>query len=120
MGVWGLGPQNKTETPRQGCKATEQGRPKSSGGAGNRTRVLCRLAKASPCAVHTVSTWLPRSRELAGVTSPVAVCFPDLTPRPGQAVSPLDETGDRAEGTPGPAIGSLSLSLDQAARATSR
>ncbi|MBP2320540.1 hypothetical protein JOF56_000925 [Kibdelosporangium banguiense] len=36
------------------------------------------------------------------MTGPVAVCFPDRTPRPGPAVSLLDDAGNRAEGAPGP------------------
>jgi hypothetical protein len=43
------------------------------GGAGNRTRVLRRFTRASPCAVRYASTRIHRSREQAGVTIPVAV-----------------------------------------------
>ncbi len=46
------------------------------GAAGNRTRVLRRLAKASPCAVRYVSTWISRSREQAVMTIPVTVGCP--------------------------------------------
>jgi hypothetical protein len=48
----------------------------SSGGAGNRTRVLRRFTRASPCAVRCASTRIHRSREQAGVTIPVAVSCP--------------------------------------------
>jgi hypothetical protein len=46
------------------------------GAAGNRTRVLRHSLKASPCAVRYASTRVSRSRELAGMTTPVAVCVP--------------------------------------------
>lgn len=45
----------------------------SCGAAGNRTRVLRRLTRASPCAVRYVSTWISRSREPAEMTIPVTV-----------------------------------------------
>ena len=44
-----------------------------SGGAGNRTRVLRRFTRASPCAVRCASTRIHRSCGRAGVTIPVAV-----------------------------------------------
>jgi hypothetical protein len=46
------------------------------GGAGNRTRVLRRFTRASPCAVRCASTRIHRSCRRAGVTIPVAVCCP--------------------------------------------
>ena len=46
------------------------------GGAGNRTRVLRRFTRASPCAVRAVSTRIHRSCGRAGVTIPVAVRCP--------------------------------------------
>jgi len=43
------------------------------GAAGNRTRVLCCIARASPCAVRYASTWISRSREQVRMTIPATV-----------------------------------------------
>src|SRR2546423_3872466 len=51
------------------------------GGAGNRTRVLRRLARASPSAAHCASTRPHRSRERVGVTGPVGIDLAVRTPR---------------------------------------
>lgn len=74
-GLGGSAPQNDPKT-RKGERSTRALASHRSGGAGNRTRVLRRLTKTSPCAVRCVSARLHRSRELAGVTSPVAVRCP--------------------------------------------
>ena len=75
------------------ASALREHSPARSGGAGNRTRVLCRFNRASPCAVHIASTRPRRSREQAGVTGPAAVSVP-LRPR-GRvvAVSLLADAG---------------------------
>ena len=68
--------------------------PESSGGAGNRTRVLCRFVRASPCAVHCASTRPRRSREQAGVTGPAAVGVPPWIRGRPAAVSLLADAGE--------------------------
>jgi len=81
--------------------AAERGLP-AGGGAGNRTRVLCRLTRASPCAVHCASTRPHRSREQAGVTGPAAVTVPLRSRGRREAVSLLADAGYRAGGAPEP------------------
>jgi hypothetical protein len=63
------------------------------GGAGNRTRVLCRLIKASPCAAHCASTRPRRSHELVRCDGPSRCGFPDQCPRPTLTVSLLADAG---------------------------
>src|SRR5690606_37709435 len=86
------------------------------GGAGNRTRVLCRLTRASPCAVHCAATRPHRSREQAGVTGPAAVDVPSRVRGRPATVSLLADAGYRDGGAPGP----TDFALAQAARAKSR
>ena len=64
--------------PSGGSPDRERRKPRPSawasvgGGAGNRTRVLRRFTRASPCAVRCASTRIHRSCGRAGVTIPVA------------------------------------------------
>src|SRR5271165_3183045 len=71
------------------------------GAAGNRTRVLRHVLKASPCAVRCASTRISRSRELAGMTIPVAVWCPDESRDRTHRFIPLADARVRAEGVPG-------------------
>src|SRR5690606_25528423 len=90
------GPENKTAGHRDGRRFGD------SGGAGNRTRVLRRFARASPSAARCASTRPHRSRERVGVTGPVAV---NLAYGPRDQVrqaSLLADAGYRVEGAPGP------------------
>ncbi len=83
---WGVGaspPQNTAK--RETAHALHEHEPPSSGAAGNRTRVLRRVFRASPCAVRCVSARISGSRERARMTIPVAVCCPvPLRDRVGQ------------------------------------
>src|SRR3954470_10195188 len=61
--------------------ATRVAQATQGGGAGNRTRVLRRFARASPSAARYASTRPLRSRERVGVTGPVAINLTARAPR---------------------------------------
>jgi hypothetical protein len=88
LGAW------PPEDTRHALSAPSADRGVLRGGAGNRTRVLCRLVRASPCAVHCVSTRPHRSREQAGVTGPAAVNVPPWVRGRPAAVSLLADAGE--------------------------
>ena len=85
----------------------------TSGGGGNRTRVLQRFTRASPGAAlldpYSALTLAQALRD----DEPSRCSFPHASPRPGRYVSPLDDAEYRDEGAPG----STSFTLAQAARA---
>ncbi len=91
-GVWGARPPSMIR--KRDRRALSASTRRSSGGAGNRTRVLCRLSRASPCAVHCASTRPRRSREQAGVTGPAAVNVPPCVRGQPAAVSLLADAGE--------------------------
>ncbi len=77
-GVWGLRPHKTRRNETRPTPSVGMGLA-SSGAAGNRTRVLRRFSRASPCAVRCVSAWISESREQAQMTIPVAVRCPIRT-----------------------------------------
>ena len=80
---------------------------RTSGGAGNRTRVLCRLIRASPCAVDYVSTRPDRSRRQVRSDRPRHCGIPNQFPCPELEVSLLADAGIRNGGASGPTAFSL-------------
>lgn len=109
-------PQHEDGRPGEAPKGRRAGSARGRGGAGNRTRVLCRFNKTSPCAVHCVSTWPHRSREQAGVTGPAAVSVPSRVRGQPATVSPLADAGKPGRRRPR----ADRRLLAQAASATSR
>ena len=88
--------------PDGGTAPSVPARGPRGGGAGNRTRVLRRFTRASPCAVRCASTRIHRSRGRAGVTIPATVWCPARLRGRAVAVSSLNDAGTRSGNASGP------------------
>ena len=92
LGPTGPPPQGSKEGPQREVPGRGAGHVEhDGGGAGNRTRVLRRLVRASPSAARYASTRPHRSHERVGVTGPVAVSSrrPDPATGSGRPVPSL-------------------------------